>query len=343
MIIDVNTPSRNYKVLAERGGFSKLTYVLEQVADGCSLAVLTDDKVDSLYADRLAALLDEWKHPVIKYVIKNGEASKNPENLFSFLEFMAENGICRSDCIIALGGGVVGDMAGFAASIYQRGIKFIQIPTTLLAMVDSSVGGKTAVDLKAGKNLAGAFWQPEAVYCDPDVLDTLGREEYLDGIAEIIKYGVISDESIIDELEADNYNIEKIIAECIKIKADIVARDERESGERKLLNLGHTVGHAVEKLSGYKVSHGHAVAIGMCIISRAVGVEYKRISGIVARFGLPVSCEYSAEQLYNVILSDKKAHGGFVDFVVPEKIGKCYIKTVANNEITDILRLGLSE
>ena len=348
MIIDVNTPSRNYKVLAERGGFSKLTDVLEQVADGCSLAVLTDDKVDSLYADRLAALLDEWKHPVIKYVIKNGEASKNPENLFSFLEFMAENGICRSDCIIALGGGVVGDMAGFAASIYQRGIKFIQIPTTLLAMVDSSVGGKTAVDLKAGKNLAGAFWQPEAVICDSDFTKTLDKNVFRDGCAEIIKYGVILDKALFERLEGGIEScLDYAISRSVELKRDVVGGDERDNGIRAILNYGHTFGHSIESLSNFEISHGSAVAKGMLIaakVAKVLGISdiCERLESILTLYGFDVTCPYTPREIAELAQRDKKRSGSDITLVLPLEIGKCRLYKADISSLEALLDKALS-
>ena len=237
--------------------------------------------------------------------------SDDAHYLFFDLFFLAED---RDDVIIALGGGVVGDLAGFVSSTYLRGIKFVQIPTTLLAAVDSSVGGKTAIDLKAGKNLAGAFYQPQVVLCDYSTLDTLPEEVFNDGCAEVIKYGVIASEELFEKcFKGIKENIEDIIYECVRIKRDIVAKDEFDIGMRQLLNYGHTIGHAIEACSNYEITHGSAVAIGMILITKAaVKLDICgentliRLEKLIKLCGLPYDTHYGVSELYEIMLSDKK-------------------------------------
>ena len=238
------------------------------------VAVFTDSNVAALYLPVLETSLRAAGFSVISQVFPAGESAKNFRVLADFLEFLAENGLTRQDGLIALGGGVTGDLAGFAAGCYLRGVPFVQIPTTLLAAVDASVGGKTAVDLAAGKNLAGLFYQPEAVFCDIDCLQTLDATQYTSGLAEAIKTAVLLGDPLFQAFESATeavlpaIRLREIIADCVAYKAGVVMRDEKENGERKLLNLGHTFGHAIEKCSGYTLPHGHAVAAGLGIIAR---------------------------------------------------------------------------
>ncbi len=243
---------------------------------------------------------------VCSYVFPAGEEHKNFTTLSAILEFLAESQLTRTDCVAALGGGVTGDMAGFAAASYLRGIRYVQLPTTLLSAVDSSVGGKTAIDLAAGKNLAGAFLQPAAVLCDTDCLRSLPAAVFADGAAEAIKTGVLSGETLFSLFEDGTLTDApaEIIARCIRYKAGVVERDEKERGERRKLNLGHTVGHAIEKCSGYAIPHGHAVAVGLAVMARASerlgwaepGVS-ARIAACLEKNGLPTGTDYPAEAL----------------------------------------------
>ena len=284
-----------------------------------------------------------------KFVIENGEASKNTENLINLLEFLAENRFTRSDCIIALGGGVVGDLAGFAAGVYLRGIRFIQVPTTLLAAVDSSVGGKTAVDLRAGKNLAGVFHQPSLVLCDISTLDTLEKSIFADGCAEVVKYAIINDRPLFERLKAGiKENIEEIIADCVAHKAEIVNEDEFDNGCRKLLNLGHTVGHAIEQCSALSISHGSAVAIGTCIVTKMaveLGIcpkeDLDEIRELLRSIDLPTDCNYTASELTAVATADKKRSGSTIDLIVPYGIGNSKILTVAVDDLCSYIEKGL--
>ena len=294
-------------------------------------AVITDDTVCPIYAPRLCRSLEADGLEAVLYVVPAGEQQKTLATYGQILGFLAESRITRSDCVVALGGGVVGDMAGFAAATYQRGIDFVQVPTTFLAASDASVGGKTAVDLPAGKNLVGAFWQPKTVICDTDTFSTLPEDTFLDGAAETLKHGLIADESFFHFLmEADmRENIDKVVRRNVEIKASVVAEDEREQGRRKILNFGHTLGHAIEKCSGYQVSHGHAVAIGMVLATRAaeaLGCGGKgTLAAVLAaceRYGLPTACPYSAGELYAAATGDKKRSGSHIDVVVLREVGR---------------------
>lgn len=285
-----------------------------------------------------------------KFVFPHGEKSKNISTFSSILEFLAESGLTRTDALVALGGGVVGDVAGFAAASYLRGIDFIQIPTTLLACVDSSVGGKTAIDLKAGKNLAGAFYQPKLVIADFETLSTLTDGIFADGMAEVIKYGVVFDKAFFEFLRDNEAkdNLEYVITRCVELKRDIVNADEKEKGVRALLNFGHTVGHAIEKCSGYKIPHGSAVAVGMVIISRAA---YKCsfcdenytdiIASLNKKYSLPVSTDFSASELSSAAMADKKRSGDKIKLIIPESLGNCVIKSVPTSELEKIIGEGL--
>jgi len=298
-------------------------------------ALVTDSMVGPLYAQRVCTALEKEGFTVLLYTFPAGEPNKNLSVYSELLEFFARNRLTRSDCAAALGGGVTGDLAGFAAATYQRGIGYIQIPTTFLAASDSSVGGKTAVDLAAGKNLAGAFWQPKMVVCDTDTFRTLPGDTFADGVAETLKHGLIADREFFRFLMTEDIHsrIEEVVRRNVEIKAAVVGEDEWEHGRRKILNFGHTLGHAIEKCSGYSITHGHAVAVGMALAARgAERLGFSPAGTLDAiltanrRFGLPVDCPYSAAELYDAASSDKKRDGGNIDIVVLEEIGKA--KTV---------------
>ena len=333
--------SRNYDVLIGESIISECDKYIENALGGRPrLAVITDDRVDSLHGATLENALSGFDF--VKFVFKNGEASKNIKTYGEILEFLAKNNITRSDAIVAFGGGVVGDISGFAASTFLRGIRFVQIPTTLLAMVDSSVGGKTAIDLEGGKNLCGTFWQPSLVICDYSFLKTLPEEIFADGMAEVIKYSIIRDSSLYDLL-MDNgarENIEEVIARCVSIKRDIVNEDELDTGVRALLNFGHTAAHSIEKLSDYAVSHGRAVGMGMVIATmgaQKMGLcsegDVEKMRNAVKLYGLCDTCPYSPEDIYSIALSDKKRSGGHLTLVLPEKIGSCILKKMKLDEV----------
>ncbi len=331
--------SVKYDVITGSGILGNSGELIKEVISPCKACIITDDIVAKLYLDTVRDSLNDSGFSTVEFVFKNGEESKNAETLLQIVEFMASNHLTRTDIIVALGGGVVGDISGFAAATYLRGIKFIQIPTTFLADIDSSVGGKTAVNLKSGKNLWGAFHQPSLVICDTDCLKTLPDEVFADGVAEAVKYAILSDKSIIDLIKKD---IDMAVKRCIEIKRDVVGCDEFEHGTRQLLNLGHTFGHSIEALSGYKITHGHAVAIGMVIASAGgerMGITKagttSEIISILESFNLPAKCDYSAEQLANCALGDKKRHGDTINLIIPEYIGKCRICPVSVEKLAE--------
>lgn len=340
--------SIKYDILTERRILSRAGDFIKDVIPECRILMITDDNVDKFYAKTVTDSLETNGYSVMKYVFPHGENNKSIENFERILEFAAENHLTRSDAIVALGGGVCGDLAGFVAASYLRGIKFVQIPTTYLAAIDSSVGGKTAVNLKNGKNLAGAFHQPSIVIIDPDTFKTLEKDYYNDGTAEAVKYGVLMDEELFEHFKNKDIDIEMVISKCTKIKSDIVGEDEFENGVRKLLNLGHTFGHAIEKLSGLTISHGHAVAIGMVIAARGAekcgicenGVT-DRIIEVLKINDLPTDTEYRLEEMYSASLNDKKRTGDTITVVLPEKIGKCILKKLSIDEYREFLKEGL--
>lgn len=304
----------------------------------CSAMIVTDSTVDALYGARCAASFEAAGFRTEKFVFAAGEASKNIVTLSDILEAMAEARITRSDIVVALGGGVAGDMAGFAAAVFNRGTRFIQIPTTLLAAVDSSVGGKTAIDLKGGKNLAGAFHQPSLVITDTDVIRSLPADQLACGAAEVIKYGVLSNKRLFELMEKDEWksDLEEIIELCVADKRDVVAEDEFDTGARRMLNLGHTFGHAIEKCSGLTILHGQGVAIGMMMAAFSGGMcraDILRLADCIRKNGLPVSCGYSAAELTDAALSDKKREGGSIALVLPEAIGRCVLKKIPVSEL----------
>ena len=327
---------------------------LRETVGLCHMAVVSDSNVAPLYLERVRTSLERAGFTVSTYIFHAGEAYKNFNTLSDILEFLAGEQLTRTDCVAALGGGVTGDMAGLAAALYLRGVKYVQLPTTLLAAVDSSVGGKTAIDLRAGKNLAGAFMQPAAVLCDTDCLKTLPPHVFADGAAEALKTGVLCSEELFARIEPglSMSELDEIIAQCVAFKAGVVERDEKEQGERKLLNLGHTVGHAIEKCSGFTIPHGHAVAAGMAIMARAAEnlgwltdeakqtFEEGRIESAVENLGLPSSTEYPPEALAQAALSDKKRAGDSITIVVPSKIGRCELKTIPVSELRSVIEAG---
>lgn len=330
--------SKEYEVIIGSGILSSLGEKCVSLLGKSRCIVITDSNVAPLWLDKTVESLEKSGIGVITYVFPAGEESKSAKTLFDILEFMAENRLTRSDFAVALGGGVTGDMTGLAASLYLRGIPFVQVPTTLLAAVDSSVGGKTAVNLTAGKNLMGAFYQPSLVLCDTDTLGTLSPEIFADGMAEVIKYGVIFDKALFDSVKSGdvNDNIESIIARCVELKRDVVAKDEFDKGDRQLLNFGHTMAHSIEKLSSFEISHGSAVAIGMVIAAKASAALGWSDEDCTAEIieanknnNLPCKCDFAPEELADIALSDKKRSGNEITFVVPKKIGECILKKVS--------------
>lgn len=342
--------SRPYEVTIGRGLLDTVGRQAAGQWKGRSAAVVSDSTVAPLYLNRVKDSLERAGFWVHSFVFPAGEDQKNGGTYLKLLEFLAARRLTRADGLIALGGGVVGDLAGFAAATFLRGIGFLQLPTTLLAAVDSSVGGKTAIDLTNGKNLAGAFYQPQAVLCDLDTLDTLPAEVFADGCAEVIKYGMIGDPALLARLETVDFRAdpEELVARCVAQKRDLVEQDEFDTGARQLLNLGHTLGHGVEACSGYTVSHGRAVAIGMTLVTRAAvafgrcpAEVLPRLRRLLERYGLPDATAYSAQALYEKTLSDKKRSGDTISLVVPIAWGASQLVRIPVSELPAWIERGL--
>ena len=326
--------SRSYDVVIGPGLLRLLGQFAADCTKGNQAALVSDDIVFSLYGNQAVASLEQAGIQVCTYVFPHGERSKTGDNLLCLLNFLAENRLDRSCFLVALGGGVVGDLAGLAAAIYLRGVAYIQVPTTLLAMVDGSVGGKTAIDLPAGKNLAGAFYQPNCVLCDTDVLTTLPENILRDGCAEVIKYSILGNSVLFKQLQNTDLrkNLEPVITACVEMKRDLVSQDEFDLGARQLLNLGHTIGHAVETSSSFLLSHGQSVAIGTAMISRAAAKQgycsqtsCNAIVALLEQYSLPTTTGQTAEALFAAASGDKKRHGATITLVVPREIGHCQL------------------
>ncbi len=335
-----------YDILIEKGLLDKSGEIIKTVLKGKKICLISDTNVNILYGDKVKVLLVAEGYDVYTYIFKAGEASKNTATVIDMVEFMAENGLTREDGVVALGGGVCGDMAGFAAAIYLRGIQFVQIPTTLLSQVDSSVGGKTAVDLPQGKNLCGSFHQPSLVIIDSNVLDTLPAHFFSDGMGEVIKYGCIKSDKLFDKLAEEDIreSIDDVIYDCLDIKRQVVENDEKEHGERALLNFGHTCGHAIEKLWNFEtVSHGEAVGIGMVMISRvgeSMGITEsgtaEKIISVLEKYNLKTEDTHSVAEIVSAMRADKKRTGKGIKFVMLNKIGDSFIKPIDNSDIAKV-------
>lgn len=342
--------SATYEVLIGSGLLQKAGEAVKKVISPCKAAIVTDSTVVHLYEETVRKSLTEAGFSVCTFVFPAGEASKNIHTLSHLLEFLAKEEMTRTDMIVALGGGVTGDLAGFGAAVYLRGIPFVQIPTTFLAAIDSSVGGKTAVDLEAGKNLAGAFYQPKLVLCDTDVLQTLPEVVFADGIAEALKYGVLGDAALFEKIAGGDFrqDLEEIIETCVSMKRDVVEEDEFDTGKRQLLNLGHTFGHAIEQKSHFQMTHGHAVAIGMHLIAKAAeakGIAEKGTAATIAKAleqnQLPKETEFSPAEVAEGTLRDKKRRGGTISFVFPKKIGACEIVKIPVEEVEALAKMAM--
>ena len=336
--------SGTYDILIDKGSLCAIGKTLRERFKPCTIAILSDDKVFPLYGKNVTDAIEAAGFRTVSHLIPNGEQSKTLDNVTAFIDCMVKAQVTRTDMVLALGGGVVGDMAGFAAAIYLRGIPYIQVPTTLLAAVDSSVGGKTAVDISTGKNLVGAFHQPALVYLDTDTLNTLDPAVLRDGFAEVIKYGIILDGNLFDAVAVpDSFDLTKVIARCIEIKRDVVEQDEFDKGLRGLLNFGHTFGHAIEKLSGFTITHGSAVARGMIIAAKVARVygftDYTEvITKVVKDYCFETNCPYSADELYSVILSDKKRSGADITLVLPKEIGACTLEKMPAGQVLELMK-----
>jgi 3-dehydroquinate synthase len=308
-------------------------------------AIVSDRKVANLYSKRVSDALTNEGFKVSTHLVEPGETSKSFEVAASLCEDFARQGVDRKSFVVALGGGVVGDLAGFTAAIYNRGIPFVQIPTTIMAQVDSSVGGKTGINLRAGKNLVGAFYQPVAVLADTTTLTTLGRREWNEGFAEVIKYGVIREKGLLTELRDATWNLPDLIRRCVEIKASFVEEDEMETtGSRALLNFGHTLGHAIEAVAGYgTLLHGEAVALGMVaaaqVSAERAGLqenEVKELLSVISQLGLPTRMpdRLPRSQILEKVFADKKFVNGKIRFVVTPRLGSALL--VENITIEDL-------
>ena len=346
--ITVNA-SQSYNIFIEHDILAKCGEILSSILNTKTLAIITDDIVNSLYADTVVTSLTNHGFKVCKFVFPNGENSKNISVLNEIYDFLCKNNITRTDCLIALGGGVVSDITGFAAATFLRGLDYVQIPTTLLSQIDSSVGGKTAVNLSCGKNLVGAFKQPECVICDPKTLITLSKELLSDGMAEAIKYGMIRNEKLFELFEGHTIDnimdcIDKVVYRCISIKKDVVEADEFDKGERMILNFGHTLGHAIEKFYDYKISHGNAVAIGMCLITECAykagicDVEMlNRLISCIKAYNLPYKLDANINALVDLCSNDKKRQSDKISFIVCSKIGHSIIKKTSVDDFRSFI------
>lgn len=329
----------------ESGLLARAASVIGETFSPSRIHIVSDSTVAPLYLEQLE---QQFTLPVTHTVIPAGEEHKRLSTVEGIYHDLLASGMTRKDLIIALGGGVVGDITGFAAATFLRGVSLCQIPTTLLAQVDSSVGGKTGVDMPEGKNLVGAFYQPRLVLIDPAVLATLPDQTFADGMAEVVKYGYISNREILDMVSAPDYkkNIERIICECVRIKRDVVTIDEHDTGLRMILNFGHTIGHAAEKLGNYvDLTHGQAVAVGMVAamrLSAMLGNEdlSERLIGILEHIGLPTELKYGREDIYRSLLSDKKKFGATVNFILVREPGRAEITPIGAEKLHEyVLKL----
>ena len=351
--IEVKASRGSYPIYIKNGLLGEIGSELKKIYKGRKIAIVTDSNVDKFYGQKVISSLNKEGFETFKIVVKAGEESKSFKTILEVYDKLLDFKINRGDIIIALGGGVVGDMTGFAASTFLRGIDLIQIPTTLLAQVDSSVGGKVAVDLPRGKNLVGSFYNPKAVFIDPLLLGTLSDKFLSDGMGEVIKYGAIKDKELFYKLmnyensEAVLKDIDKIIFTCCRIKAGIVERDERDTGERMLLNFGHTIGHAIEQFYNFKeYSHGEAVSIGMYAIAK-LGEELgmtkigtsSTIKDILIKYNLPWTLpEIKTEAIIETISHDKKNIGDSMNFILIESVGNSFIEKIETSKIASYLQ-----
>lgn len=340
--------SHPYDVLVGRGFIRSVYQLARPFLKSERVVIVTDDIVDGLYGSDVLDQLIKNGLDAKKFAFPNGESSKNINTLSEILEFLAQVGLKRGDTLFALGGGVVGDITGLSAALFMRGISFIQVPTTLLAMVDASIGGKTAIDLKSGKNLAGAFWQPSLVICDIDIIEKLPHELFVEGMGEVIKCDIIEELGICDAVLNDSIeeNLETIVSDCIQLKRSIVEKDEFETlGIRKLLNVGHTFAHGVEKMSDYKTPHGFAVGTGLVwesAIAYLKGICDKKtfnlIKQTVIKSGLLVDADYPVAELVECMKKDKKNSDDLISFMLPSSIGKCDEYKLAASEVCELLK-----
>jgi|LGOV01.1.fsa_nt_gb 3-dehydroquinate synthase len=327
--LEVNIPGKEYEVLIEKGILNNIDKYIDKTRE---IVIISDSNIPKQYINTIKPLLD---NPLCLFV-PQGESSKSMETACILLNSFVENKVTRGALIIALGGGVIGDLAGFVASIYLRGIDYVQIPTTLLSQIDSSVGGKVGINSKSMKNAIGSFKQPKLVLIDPDTLNTLDKRQVSSGISEMIKYGLIASKQLFNDIMSKNIfdDIENYIYHCVSIKKDIVVKDELDYGLRQLLNYGHTIGHAIEQYSNYNLLHGEAIAIGMCLMAKDCSFE-EDLQKVLCKYNLPTKYEYDKEAIYQLILTDKKANGNILNIIMVEELGKGFIKPINIDEIKE--------
>ena len=355
-LVRVDTPSRSYDVHVGLGTLDEVGAITRAAAGGERACVITETNVGPLYAGRVRASLEAAGYETSVLAFPAGEQSKRLSTLEVLLEGLAEAALTRDDVVVALGGGVTGDMAGLAAAMYLRGIKVVQVPTSLLAMVDSSVGGKVAVDLAHGKNLCGFFWQPSAVVADIECLHTIAPALLTDSVGEVVKHAVLADPAMLDELTehplaagADDERLARIVAANVRIKRDVVNADEKERGLRQTLNLGHTIGHGIEAASDFALGHGSSVAAGLCCMARASVAKgwctQETCDAIIAATraqGLPCGTDIPAERVFEYMTHDKKRHGDTMNVVVPTRIGHVDVRKVSLDELRELVDLGFA-
>lgn len=345
-IINVNTKIP-YNIIIETGILNRSGELLKSITNAKRVCIVSDSNVSKLYAETVKDSLVSSGFSTSLFTFKAGETSKHLSTINDMYSFFCKNSLTRTDLVLALGGGVTGDMAGFAAATYLRGIDYIQVPTSLLAQIDSSAGGKTGVDIEYGKNLVGAFHQPKVVIIDPSSLSTLSDHYFYDGLAEAIKCGCIKSHSLFKRIENESPKnfIEDLIYECVNIKTQIVEKDEFESSERMLLNFGHTIGHSIEKIYNYeKYSHGQAVSIGMSLITKASEKQklsypgtYKRLTSVLKKYNLPTTDDCALTDIVKYAGMDKKSTGSSINLILMKEIGKSFIYPIKKSELSDFL------
>lgn len=355
--IPVDTPSRSYDVIVGQGLLADAGKLVRETCGGDVAFIVTDGNVGALYGQPVAESLMDADYDVNGYRFEAGERSKNLGTLGEILQAMAEAGCTRDSVVVALGGGVAGDMGGLAAALYMRGVKVVQMPTSLLAMVDSSVGGKTAVDLPQGKNLVGAFWQPWLVVADVECLETVPPELLTDSLGEVVKHAVLASpalfqllqERCLGERPLDLDLLQDVVAENVSIKRDVVNADEQERGLRQTLNLGHTAGHAIEAAANFELGHGTCVAEGLCLVARGAAKrgllsqgDADAIVACVANQGLPTEPSLPAEEFLGLARADKKRHGSTLNVVVPREVGRCEVVPMDEDEFRALVVDGLA-
>ncbi|WP_392486494.1 3-dehydroquinate synthase [Haloimpatiens sp. FM7315] len=346
--LSIDLPGKNYEIFIQKGLFEQIGLNIRNIYKGKKIAVVTDDKVYRIYGDRMKKNLIDSGYLVKFIIIKNGEKSKNINVLQDIYSGFLDFNLTRKDIILTFGGGVVGDLGGFAAATFLRGIPFIQIPTTLLSQIDSSIGGKVGIDLERGKNLIGSFYHPKAVFVDPEVLMSLEKRVFNDGLSECIKYGCIKSKELFLKLE--NYKSDKelyedidyVIYKCCTIKKEFVEEDEKDTGKRMILNFGHTIGHAIETYFNYsKYTHGEAVAIGMYLITKnsernketEKGTSDK-IKNLLIKYNLPYTFEkIDTNKIVQTISLDKKCIENSINIILIRNIGESYIKKIKKDQV----------